>query len=165
MEFKSLGDLALHFATLPTRQVHELQVGLEKCARRIEKTAKDEIGHYQSGVGPFPAWDALADSTEQEKASKGYPVDAPLLRSGDMRDEITHDVDGLEAVIGTKDTDAGRILIYHEVGTSKMPARPVLGPAAFRNKDFVLKLIGEAALSGLLGGERIHPALGYDMES
>ncbi|WP_059284911.1 hypothetical protein [Aquitalea magnusonii] len=81
-----------------------------------------------------------------------------------MANEITHEVNGLEAVIGARDTEAGRILVYHEFGTSKMPPRPVLGPAAFRNKDFVLKLIGRAALSGLLGGEQIHPALGYDQE-
>lgn len=162
MELKSLGDLALHLASLPAVQVHELQKGLERCAVKIEKTAKDEIGHYQSAAGPFQAWAELADSTEQEKASKGYPVDAPLLRTGAMRDAITHEVDGLEAVIGAKDTDAGRLLVFHEFGTSKMPPRPVMGPAAFRNKDFILKVIGRAAVSGLVGGERIHPSLGYD---
>lgn len=164
MEFKSLGDLALHLATLHAAQVHELQHGLERCAVKIEETAKQEIGHYQTAAGPFPAWAELADSTEQDKASKGYPVDAPLLRTGEMRDSITHEVDGLEAVIGAKDTDAGRLLVYHEFGTNKMPPRPVLGPAAFRNKDFVLKVIGQAAVSGLLGGSRIHQVLGYDME-
>lgn len=162
MEFSSLAQLAAHLATLPAVQVHELQQGLERCAVKIEKTAKDEIGHYQSAVGPFPEWAELADSTEQEKASKGYPVDAPLLRTGAMRDAITHEVNGLEAVIGAKDTDAGKILVYHEFGTAKMPPRPVMGPAAFRNKDFILKVIGRATVAGLVGGERIHPSLGYD---
>ena len=158
VEFKTLGDLALHFASLPAQQVIELQHGLEVCARKIEKTAKDEIGHYQDAAGPFPAWAELADSTEQDKAAHGYPVDAPLLRSGEMRDTITHEVHGLEAVIGSTDPK----MVYHEFGTSKMPPRPVMGPAAFRNKDFVLKVIGKAVMSGLVGGERIHPSLGYE---
>lgn len=158
MEFKSLGDLALHLAALPAMQVVELQHGLEKCAKKIEQTAKDEIGHYQQAAGPFPAWADLADSTEQEKASKGYPVDAPLLRTGEMRDSITHEVHGLEAVVGSKN----KKLFYNELGTLTIPPRPVIGPAAFRNMGFILRTIGHAAVSGLVGGERIHPSLGYD---
>ena len=75
-----------------------------------------------------------------------------------MRDSITHEVHGLEAVIGSTDPK----MVYHEFGTAKMPPRPVMGPAAFRNKDFILKVIGKAAMSGLVGGERIHPSLGYE---
>lgn len=163
-EFKSLGDLALHLAALPARQVLELQHGLEVCARKIEQTAKDEIGVYQQSTGPFPAWAELADSTEQDKARHGYPVEAPLLRTGGMRDAITHEVDGLEAVIGARDTDAGKLLVYHEFGTDRMPPRPVLGPAAFNSREFILKVIGRAAVMGLVGGTRIHPSLGYDSE-
>ncbi|WP_137010153.1 hypothetical protein [Aquitalea aquatilis] len=162
MEFKSLGDLALHLASLPAVQVHELQTGLERCAVKIEKTAKDEIGHYQGAVGPFQSWAELAESTEEEKARLGYPADAPLERTRAMANEIKHEVNGLEAVIGATDTPAGRILVYHEFGTEKMPPRPVLGPAAFRNKEFILRTIGRATVLGLIGGERIHPALGYD---
>ncbi|QBJ80512.1 hypothetical protein [Aquitalea sp. USM4] len=158
MEFKSLGELALHLASLQAQQVIELQHGLEVCAKKIEKTAKEEIGHYQSAVGPFPEWAELAESTEFDKASHGYPVDAPLLRTGEMRDSIGHEVHGLEAIIGAKDPK----MVYHEFGTSKIPPRPVMGPALFRNKDFILRTIGKAAVTGLVGGQRIHPGLGYE---
>ena len=160
MELKSLGDLALLFAALPAHEAHALNEGLEKCAKQIEKTAQDEIGHYQSAVGPFQDWAELAESTEADKASKGYPANAPLLRTGEMRDSIKHEVDGLEAVIGSTDEK----MAYHEFGTNRIPPRPVMGPAVFRNKEFIQKTIGQAAISGLFGGDRIHPSLGYDME-
>lgn len=159
MEFSSLGSLALHLMAAQAAEVAALERGLEKCARRIEQTARDEIGHYQSAAGPFPHWDDLADSTEQDKSTHGYPVSAPLLRSGEMRDSITHTVHGLEAVIGSTD----KKLAYHEFGTSRIPPRPVMGPAAFRNKEFIQRTIGRAAVQGLVGGSAIHPSLGYNM--
>ncbi len=78
MEFKSLGDLALHFAALPTIHTHELQKGLERCAVRIEKTAKDEIGQYQAAVGPFPAWAELATQPSRKKPGSAT---LPIRRS------------------------------------------------------------------------------------
>ncbi|OQS42337.1 hypothetical protein [Chromobacterium haemolyticum] len=160
MEFSSLGELALHLAAVSAAHQQHMHEGLEKCAKRIEETAKAEIGTYQSAVGPFPAWDPLADSTEQQKAQKGYPADSPLLASGDMRDSIEHVVRGHEAVIGAKD----KKMVYHEFGTNKIPPRPVFGPALFRNKEFILRTIGRAAVSGLVGGQNIVPGLGYDGE-
>jgi HK97 gp10 family phage protein len=160
MEFNSLGSLALHFLALEVAELKSLHDGLEKCAVRIEKTAKEEIGHYQSGIGPFAAWTDLAESTESEKARKGYPADAPLLATGEMRDSISHEMRGLEAIIGSKDPK----MVYHEFGTPKMPARPVVGPALYANKEFIKKTIGHAAVSGLIGGQPIHASLGYDGE-
>jgi len=158
MEFNSLGGLALHFLALEAAELKHLHDGLEKCAVRIEKTAKEEIGHYQGAVGPFSAWAPLEDSTEAGKALAGYPLGAPLLATGEMRDSISHETHGLEVVIGSKDQK----MVYHEFGTEKMPARPVLGPAVFRNKEYIRRLIGEAAISGLVGGSPIHASLGYD---
>jgi phage gpG-like protein len=158
MEFSSLGSLALHFATAAAAEVASLEHGLEVCAQRIEATAKAEIGHYQSGIGPFPAWNDLAEATEAEKARKGYPADAPLEASGAMRDSVTHVRHGLEAVIGSTDPK----LVYHEFGTPHITPRPVMGPAVLRNKEFIRRTIGKAAVQGLIGGRVIHAALGYD---
>ncbi|MDY7559965.1 hypothetical protein QN366_04815 [Pseudomonas sp. CCC3.2] len=160
MEFHSLQSLALHMATAAVAEIAALEHGLEKCAKRIEKTAKDEIGHYQSGIGPFAAWAPLADSTETRKAEKGYPADSPLLATGEMRDSITRKTHALEAVVGSTDPK----MVYHEFGTPKIPPRPVLGPALLRNKEFIKKTIGHAAVSGLIGGKSIHSSLGYDGE-
>lgn len=157
--FGSLMDMSLHLAAQVPVIALELERGLGRVAKVIEDKAKAEIGHYQDAAGPFPAWPLLADSTEDEKAKAGYPTDAPLLRTGEMRESITHEVHGLEAVIGSPDER----MVYHEFGTSHMPARPVLGPAAFTSKDAIIKLVGAAAVAGLIGKDQISAALGYDM--
>lgn len=158
MNFDSLADFALHFAAIHSEQERAIADGLEAVALKIETTAKAEIGQYQGSVGPFPGWERLADSTEQQKIAKGYPSDAPLLASGEMRDSFTHEVSGMEAIIGSTDPK----MVFHEFGTAKMPPRPVLGPAVVHNGDFIKKIIGKAVVNGLVGGARIHPSLGYD---
>jgi phage gpG-like protein len=160
VEFKSLGALALHMASQEMALLVSLHEGLEKCARRVEKTAKEEIGHYQAGIGPFPAWEALADATEASKSLAGYPMDAPLLASGEMQNSITHTTHALEAIIGSTDEK----MVYHEFGTPKMPARPVMGPAVLRNKEYIRRVLGAATVAGLVGGSAIHHSLGYDSD-
>lgn len=158
MDFKDLGSLALHLAGQEAALLASLHAGLEKCAKKVEQTAKAEIGHYQSGIGPFPAWAELADSTEEHKAKMGYPPDSPLLASGGMRASITRSTNILEAVIGSTDPK----MAYHEFGTPKMPARPVMGPALLTNKEFIRRTLGAATVTGLIGGAAIHAALGYN---
>lgn len=159
-EFDSLERFAEHLAVASVAIVQLEHKALEKCARLVEKTAKDEIGQYQPAVGPFPEWAPLADSTEYEKTRLGYPVDAPLLREGDLRDSIEHEVRGNEAVIGSKSD----IAAYQEFGTATIPPRPFIGPAAFRNHEKIKRILGAAVMGGLAGGSAIHRALGYDSE-
>ncbi|KAF1004102.1 MAG: hypothetical protein GAK36_00127 [Pseudomonas sp.] len=158
MDFKDLGSLALHMAGQEAALLASLHAGLEKCAKRVEQTAKSEIGNYQAGIGPFPAWAELADSTEEHKAKMGYPPDSPLLASGSMRASITHSTSILEAVIGSTDPK----MVFHEFGTPKMPARPVMGPALLTNKEFIRRTLGAATVAGLIGGQAIHASLGYN---
>lgn len=160
MEFNSMGSLALHLLAAEVLILKEMHEGLEKCAVRIERTAKAEIGHYQDSVGPFAAWADLAESTEAEKARNGYPAGAPLEATGEMRDSIEHKTSGLETIIGSKDPK----LVYHEFGTSRIPARSVMGPAVFRNKEFIRRVLGNATIRGLTGGQAIHGSLGYDQD-
>jgi HK97 gp10 family phage protein len=155
--FDSLGDMAAHLLAASTAEALALQQGLRAAAVEVEKTAKGEIGTYQKAVGPFPEWAPLADSTEDRKARMGYPADSPLLATGEMQESITHEVEGLVAVVGTPDQKA----LYHELGTARMPPRPVLGPALMHNQERIEKLIGEAAVAGILGGAITDPTLGY----
>jgi len=148
MEFGDLAKLAAHFAALEAAEIKSLEHGLKVCAEQIEKTAKEEIGHYQNAIGPYPAWSPLAESTEEQKAKKGYPANSPLLASGEMQKSIQNEVSALTAIIGSTD----KKMVYHEFGTVRIPPRPVMGPAAYRNKEFILKTIGEAAMSGIVGG-------------
>jgi HK97 gp10 family phage protein len=160
-EFKSLTDFSAFTAmVLPVTLLAEAKRGLRVCAKAIEDTAKSEIGHYQPATGPHPEWPELADSTQEERQRLGYTPNDPLLRSGELRDSIEHEVSTLEAVIGSRSD----IAAYQEFGTDRIPARPFMGPAVFRRKDFIVRIIGAYAVSGLCGGERVHPALGYDIE-
>lgn len=165
-QLNSLGAMAMELATRVPLIALELHHGLERVAAAIEKTAKSEIGVYQDAVGPFPGWPELADATKDDRVRKGFSENDPLLRTGQRRDDIDHAVSGLEALIGTPESaPTAKIAVYEEFGTSREPARPVLGPAAFRNKAAIQKLVGAALVVGLIGQDRIHEALGYDFKT
>jgi hypothetical protein len=160
-DFKSFGALASHLAAIQLGEAIALHKGLELAAKRIEATAKNKIGEYQDGVGPFVAWADLADSTEKEKERLGYPLDAPLLRNGDLRESIGHEVGPLEAIVGSTED----VMVYQEMGTEHIPPRPVLGPAAIENEEEIVTLVGAASVAGLLGGSEISSVLGYNFKT
>jgi HK97 gp10 family phage protein len=159
--FGSLAALAEHLSGEVTRELSATHRGLERAAVAIENTAIAEIGHYQDAVGPFEAWPALADSTEAEKERLGYRLDAPLLRTGDMQGSIKHETSQFEATIGSDDPT----MVYHEFGTSKMPPRPVMGPALQRNIPTVLAAVGEEAVAAFVGRSGVDAREGYTLES
>lgn len=160
-QMKDLAEMGLALAARVPLIAAELHEGLNVIAAHIEKTAKAEFGTYQPTKGPFGAWPELAEATKDDRVRQGFPEDEPLLRTGDLRDSISRHVEGLEAAVGSTD----ETMVFHEFGTSKMPARPVLGPAAFSSKGVIEKLVGAAAVSGLIGRDRIHEALGYDFKT
>jgi phage gpG-like protein len=145
-QFPSLGAFALHLATQHIQEQKSLERGLEKVAKLIEKSAKSQFGTYQRGTGPFEKWPPLAESTQEDRVQHGFSADEPLLRTGELRDSISHQVQGLRAVIGS----TSDVMVYQELGTSKIPPRPVLGPAAIRRKKAIKKILGDAAVEGLL---------------
>lgn len=147
-EFHGIGSFVAHLATIAAAETISLHRGLEKCAVAIEKTAKDEIGHYQDEVGPFAAWAELADSTKEDRLRKGFSENNPLERTHDLENSISHERHGYKAVVGS----SSDIMVYQEIGNEKIPPRAVLGPAAIRNKDLIMKVLGHAAAEGLLYG-------------
>lgn len=155
-EFKDMGALANHFVMLSAGGfVLALHSGMEQIGAVIEKRAKEEIGNYQSAVGPFQAWPELADSTKDDRVRQGYTENDPLLRSGELRDSISHEAKGLEVAIGS----TSDVMVYHEFGTSKMPPRPVLGTAAFSSKEKVIAILTRAAAIGIAGGQVLPPII------
>lgn len=138
--------------------IHE---GIEGAAIVIEKAAKAQIGHYlDHDVGPFSEWEDLKDSTVEDKERQGYaPPDNPLLREGDLRDSITHETHGLEAIIGSK----SKIAAYQEFGTEHIPPRPFIGPAAVESEHKIEELIGAAMVIGICGHGAIPSGL-YDFK-
>ncbi len=156
-EFTSFAAFALELAANPVILLAEIHRGLEKAAKIVEKRAILEIGMYQPATGPFPAWAQLSPFTEEYKERMGYPSNAPLLATGDLRDSIQSEVHPGVAVIGSKDERA----VYHEFGTSRMPPRPIFGPALHNSRKQIGQLLGAASMRGITGGQAIG-AEGYD---
>jgi hypothetical protein len=159
--FGSMGALAEHLVTRIPAIAASLERGLEQALVKIENTAKAEFGSYQPAVGPFPEWPELAEATKDDRVQQGFSENDPLLRSGAQRDSIEHERQGLEGVVGSTDAK----MVFSEFGTPTEPARPVLGPAAFLNREALQKLVGAAVVSGLVGSEQIHKALGYELST
>jgi hypothetical protein len=150
VELQSLEALALKFLLMPIAIRRLQHQGLDMACQIIEKDAAAQIGHYQDAHGEYPAWAPLAESTEEEKARLGFPADAPLERTGALKDSFSHEVHGLEAVVGSTDEK----MVYHEFGTDRMPPRPALGPALFKNRESLSKLLGFATVTAIIEGER-----------
>lgn len=92
----------------------------------IRDRAKEKIGTYQEATGDFPAWEQLAESTQEQREKAGYTPNDPLDRTGELRESITTRADGNGSITGTP-LDKG---LWMENGTEKIPPRPYLGPAA-----------------------------------
>lgn len=149
-DFSGFGAFAAHLMMIQETEALTLRAGLEESAKLIEVAAKEELGVYQrSNMGPFDDWEELHDSTKKDRVYQGYPENEPGLRSGAMRESITHihelitqDGDTMEAVVGSTDDH----LVYFELGTEKQAPRSVLGVAAIRSEDKIQEIIGEAAI-------------------
>lgn len=137
------------FAAFLTAKANTLStsktMALSKGARIVQADAKSRIGHYQTDVGPFPAWDPLTAGTIQDKQRKGFGVPDPLLRTGQMRDSIVAKVDEDGFAVGSNDPIAG----YQERGTGDIPPRPFLGPALYENREEVVKVVTEDLVAWL----------------
>lgn len=160
-EFNSFGEAALHLVTLAVEIEETLGTGLDAVLDRIKWTAESEMGVYQPEVGPFTAWAALTDATENQKIRDGYSPDLPLIARGDMLASFDTERHELVGVAGAKDPK----MEWHEFGAGHVPPRPVWGPAGFRNKKTIEMLIGAATVSGLIGGADIHALLGYNFKT
>ena len=150
-EFDSMAALAKHLVSLEVKRLVVMHSAMDHAAQVVEKTAKDKIGTYQPEVGQFAAWAPLADATVADRIAQGYSPDEPLLRSGALRDSIKHEAGFTEAIIGS----TSPIALYQELGTSKIPPRPFLGPAAIENAHKVEKIFGLALVGMFYGSEPI----------
>lgn len=147
-EFSDLASFAAHFATLHHHIQEEAERALKKAALLIEKSAKVELGYYQPGVGPYPAWAQLAQSTLATHALYGVG-DTPLMLTGALYASIEHEIQGPTAIIGTK----SEIGAYQEFGTARIPPRPFMGPAVYTNIDKIKAIFRRGLVSGLMGGK------------
>ncbi len=138
-----------------------LAAGLEVSLKLIKKKAKDKIGHYQNESGPFQDWAELADATKEDRLRLGFTENDPLFRTGALKESIEHEYKfgNAEGVVGSKSP----IAPYQEYGTSNIPPRPFIGPAAYESKDAIKAILGRAIMEGLTDGEIVHESLGYNI--
>jgi phage gpG-like protein len=148
-EFHSLSAFSEHILKTSIIEAVIIRKALAHAAEAVEKRAKAKIGDYQGQAGPFMAWAELADFTKEDRIKKGFTENDPLLRTGELRDSITHSmsVDGLEAQIGSN-LD---IAVYQELGTDHIPPRSFLGSSANELAPKIVEMIGVQVTAVLAG--------------
>ena len=148
MDFPDLSSLAHHLLIEATNDFdHCVRKALKDAERVLVKEAKSEFGVYQDEVGPFKAWPELAQATKEDRVAKGFTENDPLLRSGKLRDEIVSERDHESVTVGSEDP----VMAYQELGTGKIPPRPVLGTALFKHIDGLVDHFGKLGYLGLGG--------------
>jgi hypothetical protein len=143
-EFSPL-EFSEHLVALEVGFHTKVHRALEDCLKVLQKDMKAQIGDYQDAAGPYGAWQPLADETELEKAHLGAPANAPLYRQGDLKKSFKYETDGIEGIVGSTDP----VMVEHEYGTRTMPPRPVVGPALWKNRDFIRGLCAQAVIETL----------------
>ena len=139
----NLLDFARVVTQIGVRMPMAEAAALEQACQIVEDEAKRVIGTYDYG------WTELADATKEDRKAKGYPENEPLLRSGDLRDSISHEV--------VKSEHAGyvgsplKIALYQEMGTATIPARSFLGGAAMHKEHEIHALTGRIVKELIVG--------------
>ena len=146
--FNSLHAFAAFLISSNKKREDDLVRGLEQAGRVIRRKAKSKFGKYQKSEGPFPMWKPLALATVESRARAGATPNEPLLVDGKLRESIDLEVDRDSLTLAVGSTSD--IMVYQELGTDKIPPRPVLGPAALQSAARIRKILGAAAVAGLL---------------
>lgn len=130
--------LAKNIATIRPR----LEIGLDKVGTLAATLAASYPGEYQ------PGWPELAESTLKDKEAKGFPVPSPLKRTGEMAESYSHEVDPGELAVTVGSPE--KIALWQELGTSRIPPRPVSEPALKNSLPYADDVFGEIAVAILM---------------
>lgn len=152
--FTSLGQFGHFLQRTSIRSIKRNSVDfMTDTAKKVKKEAKDSVGQYKAGVGPYPRWAKLKDSTverKQRNSKWAKHAEDPLIRSKTFKNGIGYKIDRslrMTATIGTNE----EYIIHTELGTKNMPPRPVFGPAALRVLPRQLPRLRSGVLGGMLG--------------
>lgn len=140
---KSLAEFEAELQAALRRVVPAIEIGLDKVGTLAETLAHHYPGHYQ------PGWAPLAESTLKDKADKGFAVPSPLLRTGEMAESYKKELElaELAVVVGSE----SKIALYQEMGTTRIPPRPVLSLAMANALPYAADVFGEIAVALLTG--------------
>ena len=139
-------EMAAKLKWAAVRAKNEIDIPTEAYMVVVAKAAKTVIGTYTYG------WPQLAQSTQEDRASKGYPANEPLLRTGQMRDSIAHKSAlsplGAEGVVYSSDV----VALWQEMGTSRgIPPRSFLFKSMWLNTPEMDKVFNTFAAAILVG--------------
>jgi hypothetical protein len=123
---------------------------LDAIGETVSQRAAAKLGTYQGSSGPFDRWKQLTDRTQKLRVAEGYTPNDPLLRSGEMRDELEElgyetQVALLRVIIGSPFDKA----LANEIGTQHIPPRSFLGAALHESLDEIRAYVGAATVAGL----------------
>jgi hypothetical protein len=156
--FVNFSQLAGHLDAVATSMERKMAGPWMNAARSIQIMAKYTIGRGPAPGFGFEPWEDLADSTKEEKERLGYVGKVsqydPLLRTGELRRSIEYRVvhhghGEMVAYIGS-DLD---IAVYQELGTSRMPPRPFLAPAAVMAAPQIAHYLGAVVVNLVCGAD------------
>jgi len=149
----SFGDMARIFEDAARDMPAIDEAILEMLGQKIEDRARSYLGVPQTnGHGGFPPWPPLADSTLAKKGQMAPGT--PLMETGALSNSLEHQLlSPITVAIGTSLlSDRGEPYPkYLEEGTSEMPPRPFLHPAAIEVVEESLDAVGEMIVSGVGG--------------
>ncbi len=141
--FNSLGDFAAHLLTVQADIKAAEEAAVVQACKIVKRTAKGMIGHEQ------PMWEGLKPETIARK-KRG---NTPLLETGELRASIEMSAphrqgDTVVGYVGSNNEKA----VYHELGTSKIPARSFLGQAAIGKEREIHEMTGRLIHGALVQG-------------
>ncbi len=122
MRSYTAGALAAHLATLPVSET--ISASLKNAAAGLAETVREALSTPPSG-----------------------PHDEPWVDTRALRDSIAYSADESGAAIGSNDPAAAA----QELGTTTVPPRPFLAPAAAAQGEAIARQVG-AAVAALFPG-------------
>ncbi len=146
----NLTDFAAKLLTSERDLKSSAEATVMQGAAIIQGRAKDAIGNANNGFG----WPPLKPATIAQKRLGN----TPLYETGDLKKSIEvagpfHEGAGtVSAVVGTNDPKAA----FHEYGTSKIPPRPFMMPAAVLSEKAIVKLARKNVAAAFAGGAAYH---------
>lgn len=124
-----------------SRRIDDLSPALKRSAVLMHRSINE---NFRSSGRPAP-WRPLSFGYLKRKVAQGYSP-KPLLKTGQLRNSITSNVERLKFSLGT----AVKYAPYHQFGTATIPARPFLN---FQSNDIsrINRLVAEYILDGKNG--------------
>ena len=151
VEFTSFAVFGLYLERMRRHTKDAILDATECAAQSVVDDIQGQMGTYQPQVGPFPEWEPLSDETMRRRAKRGInPENEPLLERGDLRDSYRVIRNGDEIALGSDAEYADA----QETGTSRIPPRPVVGPAIIRVSEYVQEDILDMFVDVMLHGRR-----------